>query len=90
MLNDSGKPWYRSKGFLAPLTAAVLYALRATGIVDLNNDSAGALIYQMFEFSFIILGMIGRLLARQRIRCNSVDAALRTGGSLAVRSERNA
>lgn len=89
MLNDSGKPWYRSKGLLAPLTAAVLYSLRTTGIVDLHNDSAGELIYQTLEFSFIILGMIGRLFARQRIRCVSVDAALRAGASLATRSVRN-
>jgi hypothetical protein len=66
-MNESGKPWYFSKGFIGPLVTAILFALRSFGIVDVDTDTTLGLVYQVLEFGGLITGMVGRALARDRL-----------------------
>lgn len=61
------KPWYLSKGFVGPLVTAILFALRSTGVADIDAGSALGVVYQSAEFVGIIFGMAGRALARTRL-----------------------
>ena len=66
-MNQNGKPWYLSKGFIGPLVTAILFALRSLGIVDVDADTVLGVLYQGAEFAGIITGMVGRALAKDRL-----------------------
>jgi hypothetical protein len=66
-MNENGKPWYMSKGFIGPLVTAILFALRSLGIVDVDADTFLGVLYQGVEFAGIITGMVGRALAKDRL-----------------------
>jgi hypothetical protein len=66
-MNENGKPWYMSKGFIGPLVTAILFALRSLGIVDVDADTVLGVLYQGAEFGGIIIGMVGRALAKDRL-----------------------
>jgi hypothetical protein len=66
-MNENGKPWYLSKGFIGPLVSAILFALRSLGIVDVDTDTALGALYQIVEFVGLITGMAGRALARDKL-----------------------
>lgn len=66
-ITDS-KPWYLSRGFIGPLSTAVLFALRQTGIVDLDNDATANVVYSVAEFAGLVIGMFGRARADKRLR----------------------
>lgn len=61
------KPWYLSKGFVGPLVTAILFALRSTGVADIDTDTALGMLYQGAEFLGIAAGMLGRAVAETRI-----------------------
>jgi hypothetical protein len=65
--SQTTKPWYMSKGFVGPLVTAILYSLRNLGIVDIDSDSALAVIYQGAEFVGLVVGMAGRAVADRRL-----------------------
>jgi hypothetical protein len=66
-MNECGKPWYLSKGFLGPLVTAILFALRSLGIVDVDTNKALGVLYQVIEFVGLVIGMVGRALARDKL-----------------------
>jgi hypothetical protein len=66
-MNEETKPWYRSMGFLGPLVAAVLYALRSLGVIDVDDQLIIKVACQGTEFAGIMLGLVGRALARTRL-----------------------
>lgn len=66
-MNENAKPWYLSKGFIGPLVTAILFALRSLGIIDLDPQTVLGMLYQAAEFSGVIIGMVGRALAKGRL-----------------------
>lgn len=62
------KPWYLSRGFLGPLSTAILFALRQTGVVDLDDDAIANLMYTLAEFGGLVIGMVGRARADKKLR----------------------
>lgn len=73
-MKEESKPWYLSKGFVAPLVTAVLFSLRSLGIVDINTDTALGVIYQAAEFGGIVTGMAGRAVARKKLTFGAAAA----------------
>lgn len=68
MLDEDAKPWYLSKGFLGPLVTALLMALSRSGVIDLEPQSIADTVYQVVEFTGVLLGAYGRAAARQPLR----------------------
>lgn len=66
-MSEDAKPWYLSKGFIAPLVTAVLMALRQFGVVDLADDQTLSTIYSVIEFAGVALGGYGRVAATQKL-----------------------
>jgi hypothetical protein len=66
-MNENGKAWYLSKGFIGPLVTSILFALRSFGIVDVDTDTTLGLVYQVIEFGGLITGIVGRALARDKL-----------------------
>jgi hypothetical protein len=66
-MNENGKAWYLSKGFIGPLVTSILFGLRSLGIVDVDTDTTLGLVYQIVEFVGLITGMVGRALARDKL-----------------------
>jgi hypothetical protein len=75
-MNQPTKPWYLSKGFLGPLTTAVLFSLRNLGIADIDTETMLGILYQGTEFAGIVVGMVGRATARTRLTLGPVQAPL--------------
>ena len=78
-MNENGKAWYLSKGFIGPLVTSILFALRSLGIVDVDTDTTLGLLYQIAEFGGLITGMVGRALARDRLTLGLESSERLTG-----------
>jgi hypothetical protein len=67
MLHQS-KPWYESMGVLGPLVALMAMLLQLTGITGIDPSTAVHFAAQGIELAGVILGLIGRIRARKRVR----------------------
>jgi hypothetical protein len=74
-MNENGKPWYLSKGFIGPLVTAILFGLRSLGIADVDTETVLGVLYHAAEFAGLITGMVGRALARDRLTLGLQPAA---------------